>query len=147
METTRKKCGNWNVFRIAGWVVGGIALAVLLAFIFGYVVMWLWNWVMPTVFNLPEINYWMAFGIILLAKILFGGFGHGHPKDKKDDPPHKKEFIKHRFKNGHAPGFREFGKWKHYEEFWEEEGQDAFDRFVNRKKEQADKDSHPKDPE
>ena len=31
----------------------------------------LWNWVMPTIFELPEITFWQACGLQLLATILF----------------------------------------------------------------------------
>ena len=53
----------------------GIGFAVIVgAFLLGYVVMSLWNWLMPELFGLSMITYWKAFGILILAKILFGGF-------------------------------------------------------------------------
>jgi hypothetical protein len=45
------------------------ALAVL-----GFVVMGLWNWLMPVLFGWKLIGYWQAIGLIILSKILFGGF-------------------------------------------------------------------------
>jgi len=54
-------------------MIGGFMLMVLGAFFFGLIVMLLWNWLMPTIFNLKEITYWQAWGLFLLAKILFGG--------------------------------------------------------------------------
>jgi hypothetical protein len=33
--------------------------------------MLLWNWLMPPLFNLPEITFWQACGLQLLATILF----------------------------------------------------------------------------
>jgi hypothetical protein len=51
---------------------GGFILMVFAAFFFGLVVMLLWNWLMPTIFGLIEVTYWQAWGIFLLAKILFG---------------------------------------------------------------------------
>jgi hypothetical protein len=33
--------------------------------------MWLWNWLMPTMFGLPEITFWQAVGLNLLSTILF----------------------------------------------------------------------------
>jgi hypothetical protein len=48
---------------------------------FGFVIMSLWNWLMPAIFGLPVIRFWQAAGILLLSKILFGGsrprFGMG----------------------------------------------------------------------
>jgi len=47
----------------------------------GFVVMELWNWLMPALFdNAHEIGYLQALGVVLLSKILFGGLrGHGCP--------------------------------------------------------------------
>lgn len=45
--------------------------------LFGGCVMLLWNWLMPELFGLPTITFWQAAGILLLCKILFGGFGVG----------------------------------------------------------------------
>jgi hypothetical protein len=55
-------------------------LGVLLAVVFGWVVMSLWNWLMPELFGWKTINYWQAWGLFILAKILFGGLrGGGGP--------------------------------------------------------------------
>lgn len=39
------------------------------------VVMLLWNAILPEVTGVKVINYWQAMGILVLSKILFGGFG------------------------------------------------------------------------
>ena len=49
-------------------VIGILMLAVIL---FGAPLMVLWNWIMPTIFGLPEIGFWQACGLQLLATILF----------------------------------------------------------------------------
>jgi hypothetical protein len=49
-------------------VIGILMLAVIL---FGAPLMVLWNWLMPTIFGLPEIGFWQACGLQLLATILF----------------------------------------------------------------------------
>lgn len=46
--------------------------------VFGGCVMLLWNWLMPDLFGLATISFWQAAGLLLLCKILFGGFGGGH---------------------------------------------------------------------
>jgi Ca2+/H+ antiporter, TMEM165/GDT1 family len=48
--------------------------------LFGWLVMLLWNYTLPYVFGVAAITFWQALGILVLAKILFGGFrcGHGH---------------------------------------------------------------------
>ncbi len=40
----------------------------------GFVVMSLWNWLLPALFGFKIIGYWQAVGLIILAKLLFGGF-------------------------------------------------------------------------
>jgi hypothetical protein len=53
---------------------------VLLAFVaFGFFTMYLWNWLMPVLFHLPEITFWQTIGLMILSRLLIGGFGgHGH---------------------------------------------------------------------
>jgi hypothetical protein len=53
---------------------GAIILAwAIIAVVVGFPIKWLWNWLMPNLFGLPEISFWMALGIALLISILFGG--------------------------------------------------------------------------
>lgn len=61
------------------WIKRAIFFPVIIAagiFIFGNIVMYLWNAILPEVLGLNIITFWQALGILLLAKILFGGF-HG----------------------------------------------------------------------
>lgn len=61
------------------WAVRGLKIAlfaVLFVTVFGYVVMRLWNWLLPALFGWHQIGFWQALGILVLSKILFGGF-HG----------------------------------------------------------------------
>ena len=55
------------------------AAAVLL---FGWVVMALWNAILPEVLGVKAITFLQALGILLLSKILFGGF-HGKKHEWK----------------------------------------------------------------
>lgn len=41
---------------------------------FGFVVMSLWNALMPGIFGLRTISFWQALGLWALSKVLFGGF-------------------------------------------------------------------------
>lgn len=57
-----------------------LILLVFLAFVaLGVqIVRLLWNGLLPPLFGLPEITFWQALGILVLSRILFGGFGfHG----------------------------------------------------------------------
>jgi hypothetical protein len=52
-------------------VIGTIIFAFLLAGLTGVFVMLLWNWLMPSIFHLREINFWEAWGLAWLCGILF----------------------------------------------------------------------------
>jgi hypothetical protein len=57
-----------------------ILLFVLLAsVVFGFIVQGLWNWLMPALFGWKVVTFWQAIGLVILSKILFGGF-HGGPR-------------------------------------------------------------------
>jgi len=90
----------------AGLVVGGVALAALLAFLFGLVVMALWNWLMPELFGLKTLSYWQAWGLVLMAHILFKAGGHGghHDHDERHDDSWKQRF-RDRFRKRFETGF------------------------------------------
>jgi hypothetical protein len=52
-----------------------ILALVLFTFIGGEVVLRLWNWLLPPLFGWRPITFWQAVGLIVLCRILFGGFG------------------------------------------------------------------------
>jgi hypothetical protein len=83
-----------KVLRIVGMVIGGACLGVLIAFLFGWVLMLLWNWLMPSIFGLPVITFWKAWGLIILAHILFKSGHHGrfHHWDRHSRPEWKEKF-------------------------------------------------------
>ncbi|WP_075258905.1 hypothetical protein [Herbaspirillum camelliae] len=63
-----------------------LALCLLCVPLLGVVVMLLWNWVMPPIFpGVAEIGFWRALGLLVLCRILFGGFRgrHGGWRDKR----------------------------------------------------------------
>ena len=39
----------------------------------------LWNWLMPDLFHLPAIGLGQTLGLLVLSRILFGGFRGGQP--------------------------------------------------------------------
>ncbi len=59
-------------------ILSGIVVIVGFTFLFGIVVMLLWNWLMPEIFHLPAIGYWQAWGLVLLSHILFKSWGGRH---------------------------------------------------------------------
>jgi hypothetical protein len=116
--------------RIVGMVFLGLAFAVAFALIFGLVVKLLWNWLMPALFGLSEISYWQAFGIVILAKILFSGFGH---RVGNRHEPFRSKFSKHwPFSMERIEG----KDWKYYSDFWRDEGKAAFEAYVRKVEEE-----------
>lgn len=126
-----------SVLRILGLTLGGIAFAVFFAFLFGIVVKLLWNWLMPALFGLGAITFWQAFGIVLLAKILFGGHGPGSSTREK----RHERFLRDKFHTftgagedgpgaGHLHG--DARRWRHFREFWQDEGKAAFEAYIKK---------------
>jgi len=120
--------------RLGGMILGGLVAAVIFALIFGLGVKLLWNWLMPGLFGLAELSYWQAFGLVLLAKILFSGFG-GHGKDE-----HGAWRDHYREKWAHAAEAPVDDEWNYYNRYWREEGRQAFEAYVrNIKAEEEEK--------
>ncbi|MBN2519235.1 MAG: hypothetical protein JXB17_01920 [Bacteroidales bacterium] len=143
METNNviyeRKYSFLMVLRIIGLVIGGLILAVCLAFVFGYFVMLLWNWLMPVIFNLPAITYWQAFGIIILARLLVGSHGKGHDHNNSHSRQYKPKFFNWlRYgKRVRKPDYsHKWEQWDCYDKWWEEEGENAFNEYKNKKKEE-----------
>jgi hypothetical protein len=58
-------------FKYAGFGVLGIAAV----FVFTWVVMLLWNALVPELFKGPVVTYWQTLGLLVLSKIIFSGIG------------------------------------------------------------------------
>lgn len=56
-----------------------VVFAAVFIAVFSFVVMKLWNWLMPALFGLHLITYSQAVGVLILSKIFFGGF-RGRPR-------------------------------------------------------------------
>src|SRR5450631_2578709 len=54
--------------------IGFVALATAAIFVFSFFVMYLWNNTLPVLFHFPVIGLWQALDLLLLSKLLFGGF-------------------------------------------------------------------------
>ena len=59
---------KWILFLAPPMIVIFVAIS-------GEVVLHLWNWLLPTLFGWRQITFWQAIGLLLLCRILFGGFG------------------------------------------------------------------------
>jgi len=64
------------------WVAKGAAFLMLVltvVAVVSFVVMSLWNALIPNLFHGPVLQYWQAVGLLILSRLLFGGFrGRGH---------------------------------------------------------------------
>ena len=136
METTESKFENRHFSRgrrpRTGWIILGIIGFAAFAFLFGAVVMWLWNWLMPAIFHLGLITYWQAVGLAILGRLLIGGFHHGaHHRGRHNFGPWRHRHYKHNFQHCHDHSYGE--KWGLYDQFWNEEGEKAFNDYLKRK--------------
>ncbi len=91
------------------FIIGIFGLAALSVLIF-----FLWNWLVPAIFNGPVITFWQAIGILILSKILFSGVWRhrshysGYPHSEwrkrfeekmKNMPDEEKERFKAKFRH------------------------------------------------
>lgn len=72
------------------------AAAAFLALV-GFVVMNLWNYLLPGILHVTAITFWQALGIFVLCKILFG-FGRGGHR-MHGGAPWMRNKMEERFKN------------------------------------------------
>ncbi len=93
----------------------GILAMVLFAAIGGEVVLHLWNWLLPALFGWRQITFWQALGILVLCRILFGGFG-GHRSGRSNFRRRMKERWegmtpeeREKFRQGMRSGCGHFG--------------------------------------
>jgi hypothetical protein len=105
-EQTMKRYRFLRVLKIA-------LIAVLAATVFSFVVMTLWNALMPAIFAFRTISFWQALGLLILSKLLFGGFrshgGLGPPWRRRmlerweQMTPEEREKFKHGMRRGCGP--------------------------------------------
>ena len=112
------------------WIVLGILGFTALLFLFGAIIMWLWNVLMPVVFHLGIITYWQAVGLAILARLLFGSLHHGSHHGRR------RGFGSWLHGRHMQPGCNDESgsmRWSYYEQYWKEEGEQAFNEYIRRK--------------
>jgi hypothetical protein len=90
MEKYTRSLTARTVAGLVARIVGGIIIAGVIAFFFGFVVVWLWNWLMPDIFGLTKITFWQAWGLVVLTHILFKSFPH--PNHHRREEQWKRHF-------------------------------------------------------
>ncbi len=95
-----------------------VAIGVVAITVVGFVVMDLWNWLIPALFGLRTLDFWQALGLLILSKILFGGFrgrpGYGGPWRRRvterwqemtpEEREHFRSSMRHRCQPKAGPG-------------------------------------------
>jgi hypothetical protein len=123
-----------KILHITGIVFVGVIFAVLFALVFGFLVKWLWNFLMPGLFGLTQITYLQAFAMVLLAKLLFGGFGSHHSRHHHRHKHHRHFGKWHdRFQcDDTAPWDSRDDRCRHFSRYWQEEGKEAFAAYMKK---------------
>jgi hypothetical protein len=62
------------------FILKAACTVVLSAVLLGFLVMYLWNWLIPSLFAGPSISFVEAIGLLVLSKILLSGFPKGKHK-------------------------------------------------------------------
>lgn len=99
-----------RALHMAGRILAGFALAAVMAVVFGGAVMLLWNRILPDLLGTRTITFWQSVGLILLARILVGGFHHGRG-------------------HGGRHRMRRHG-WREYDDWWKEVGEKSFQDYA-----------------
>jgi len=63
---------------IAGIVLGLITIVLLLS---SGILMWCWDYIMPSIFGLPEITFWQAVIMNILSTLLFKTYSYKGSND------------------------------------------------------------------
>ena len=111
-------------FRVLGKIILGVLIAAVIAVVVGALVMVLWNWLMPEIFGLGTITYWQGFGLVLLLRLLIGGFGEHGSKGPKEGKGHRHRSSES-CRNGHFDDV--------YEQWWQSEGAEHFEQYMKQR--------------
>ena len=112
---------NCGCRSVALHILLGVLCVAGLVLVFGFVVMFLWNCLIPEIFSAPRITFWQGVGLLLLARVLTGRVGHG------------------RGGFGHR-GMRKGGPaWSEYETRWKDAWERKFGCCSSKSKDDADR--------
>jgi hypothetical protein len=130
----RGKCysekGEGRGLHIIRHVFAAVLIAVGFALVFGIFVQMLWNWLMPSLFNISRITYGQAFGLMILARLIFGSGGH-HRRGPYGIP-RGGHGLHHLAWHGCSKEDHGIEDWRQYDTWWNTEGREAFKKYVDR---------------
>jgi hypothetical protein len=81
----------------------GIGAVVVIGYVGGTLVQWLWNWLMPELFGLRAVTFWQALGLLALCRILFGGLRLGDDSKGKQVSREEGDRIRQRMREHAEP--------------------------------------------
>lgn len=96
-------------------IFAGLCFAAFFAFLFGGIVKYLWNYTVSDIFDIPKITYLQAVALIVLSRLLFGGFGGCNSKSNVKGQVHQKIKDKYCDENDH----------------WKEDVKDDIEKVIN----------------
>ena len=103
------------IFIIPAAIVG----IVLFMALGGWIVQYLWNWLLPPLFGWRMITFWQALAILVLCRLLFGRWGGGR---------HGGSHMRNRWGGGMRERMAE--KWEQrWAERWEEMTPEEREKF------------------
>ena len=136
-KTTKSKL---KILMFVGIAFAGIGLV-------GALVMVLWNWIMPDVFGLSKITLIQGYGLLILAKLIFGGMQanttSGTKNNNLDDntKAYIKESIHQEIKENNINDYsinEDTDADELYEQWWSDEGEAYFDEYLTKKSDTND---------
>jgi hypothetical protein len=83
-----------------GFGIAGVGLLALC----GWVVMLLWNWLMPEIFGLKTLGYWQAWGLLILSSILFKGLRFGSGDSGRRSDRKRRQHLRRYLREDQPPG-------------------------------------------
>ncbi len=81
-----------TMFKKRWYLFVPLIIAAIIAFVF--FTMYLWNWLMPLIFHLPEITFWQTIGLMLLSRFILGcGGPRGRGGHRGHRGPHCRQHL------------------------------------------------------
>lgn len=87
MQPTSRRRGG------PGWALFFLPVVAIVLLALGGIVMMLWNYVLPPLVHLPQIDYFRALGLLLLCRILFGRIGGNGGPWRRGGAPWKQKWA------------------------------------------------------
>ena len=52
-------------------IIVAVVIAIGISLVLTFPVMWLWNWLVPSIFHGPELSFWQMYGLLFLINLIF----------------------------------------------------------------------------